>query len=567
MKLSTDLQSFIDSPDTFDFIARANDSFFNFARDNSKVVLTQTLSGRYVLGYINQEHYDSLVESLGTSFTACSASVLGLLGRADLESAGILQVHHQPYLNLTGRGVLLGFVDTGIDYTQEVFRYQDGSSKIQFLYDQTVESGPPAGFFMGTEYDNGRINEALRAENPYDVVPQKDEVGHGTFLASVAAGRQMEDFLGAAPDAEIIAVKLQQAKPYYLNKYCIPEGVPAYSSNAVMIGIEYIIKKAEELGRPVVICLGLGTNFGSHDGFSVFEQYLSEISSRRGVCVCVAAGNESQARHHTTGKIGATGEIRNMDVEVSAETQSVCISLWNTVADRISVSIRSPSGELVSRVPARPGTASSVKLILEKARVNVEYHFPVEGSGGQLTLIRIEDATPGIWTITLYGDIILNGEYHAWLPLTGFIAPGVEFLSSSPYYTVTVPATAVGPVCCGAYDDENMNLYLNSSWGPARSGVMLPSLAAPGVEVGGYFPYGPGVMSGTSVAAAITAGACALMLQWGILDGNEPAMSTYQIRAFLIRGCRRSATATYPNERWGYGTLNLMGAFDLMRER
>ena len=198
--------------------------------------------------------------------------------------------------------------------------------------------------------------------------------------------------------------------------------------------------------------------------------------------------------------------------------------------------------------------------------MRVAYYFPLEGSGGQLSTVRILNATPGIWTVSVHGEIILNGMFHAWLPLTGFGAPGVEFLNASPYYTVTVPSMALGAISCGAYDSVKNSLYINSSWGPTRSEQMAPDLVAPGTNVSGIFPTGPGSMSGTSVAAAITAGACALMMQWGVVEGNDPALSTYQIRAYLIRGCDRTASMSYPNTQWGYGVLNLFQSFNLMRE-
>ncbi len=176
------------------------------------------------------------------------------------------------------------------------------------------------------------------------------------------------------------------------------------------------------------------------------------------------------------------------------------------------------------------------------------------------------NATPGIWTITVYGDLILDGTFHAWLPITSLASPGVEFLAAIPNYTVTVPSTAIGIISCGAYNITDKSLYPNSSWGPTRTDLMAPDLVAPGVNVGGVFPTGYGTMSGTSAAVAIVAGACALMLQWGIVQGNDIGMSTYKIRAYLIRGCSRSPTLLYPNAQWGYGALDLVQTFNLMRE-
>ncbi|MDD4774061.1 MAG: S8 family peptidase, partial [Eubacteriales bacterium] len=448
----------------------------------------------------------------------------------------------------------------------DVFRYEDGRSKIRYIFDQSIDTVPPEGFFVGTEYTNEQINTALGAENPYDIVPHRDLSGHGTFLASIAAGREIGDYIGAAPDAELIVVKLKRARPYYLQRYAVPENQEnAFESNAVMVGVEYILMKATELARPVVICIGLGTNFGSHDGFSAFEEYLSSVSNLRGVCLCTAAGNESQARHHMQGTIPAQNETANIDLRIGADAGDVLISVWSAVSDRLAASVRSPTGELAGRFAAVPGNVYRSDLILERSSIIVEYHFPVEGSGGQLTVVKLLDATPGIWTIIMYGDIVLDGTFNAWLPMTGFVSPEVEFLSATPYTTITIPGTMIGAMCVGAYNSNNNILYSQSSWGPTRAPMMAPDFVAPGVDVGGFYPTGYGMMSGTSVATAITAGAAALLMQWGVVEGNDPALSTFQIRAYLIRGCTRREAVSYPNPQWGYGMLNLLQAFQIMR--
>jgi len=568
MSIDKALQDFINDPDTVDFVTRKSDYFLNYVKDNPNIVLTQTLYGNFIVGYISAANYDYILKTLGSGYISSVSSILGTLDRENLEKAGIIQVQNQPYLDLQGNGVLIGIVDTGIDYTKDIFIYEDGTSKIQYIYDQSVIGNPPEGFFIGEEYSNEQINQALKSENPYDIVPQRDTSGHGTFLASVAAGRKSGEFIGAAPESELIVVKLKKARKFYLERFAVPEDQEnAFESSAVIIGIEYILAKAKALNRPVAICLGLGTNMASHDGLSIFEQYLSTISNLRGVCLCTAAGNESEARHHTTGKLLMKGDTQNIDIKVGGISGGdIFLSIWNNVSDRFSVSVRSPTGELVSRVPAKSGTIITTKLILEKASVTVEYFFPIEGSGSQLSVVIIRDATPGIWTITVYGDIVLDGTYHAWLPMTGFVSPYIEFMSASPYYTITVPGTMFGAICCGAYNTENNSLYTKSSWGPTRTPMMAPDLVAPGVNIGGFYPTGYGTMSGTSVATAITTGACALLLQWGIVNGNEIAMSTYQIRAYLIRGCNRSETISYPNTQWGYGSLNLIQTFQFMRE-
>jgi len=560
------IQDFIYSPDTVDFVVRQDEYLADYINKNPDILLTQVLSGGYVIGYANVNIFNDILTRFGQSIFSSLPIVLGTLDRLSLDAAGITQTHELAYNNLKGRGVLVGIVDTGVDYTQDIFRYGDGTSKIQFIFDQSVSGVPPEGFYYGTEYTNVQINEAFNAENPYDIVPQQDTSGHGTFLASIAAGREIGDFEGAAPDAELIVVKLKKARPFYLDLYSVPaEQENAFESSDIMVGVQYILEKARKLGRPVAICIGLGSNLGSHDGSMLIAEYFSYVSKIKGVCICIAAGNESQARHHMQGFISVKGETADVDVTVGSDAGNVDISIWNKAVDRFSVSVRSPAGESFGRFFPLPGQINEARTILEKTGVRVVYYFPTEGAGNQLTRVRLIDATPGVWTIKVTGDIVLIGSFHAWLPLTGFVSPNVEFLSASPYHTITVPAPFIGSICCGAYDSRNNNLYYNSSWGPTLIPTMSPDLVAPGVDVGGFYPGGYGTMTGTSVAAAIITGACALFLQWGIIDGNDVSLSTNQIRTYLIRGCNRNDFDTYPNYKWGYGSLNVLKSFRLIR--
>ena len=181
--------------------------------DNPYIIMKHYLAGGYVILYLNENDVDKFINNITTYTFNAFPLVLGLLGEADLESAGILQVQRQPFLNLRGSGVLLGFVGTGIDYTQSAFRYEDGSSKIQYIWDQSVKGAPPTGYSCGSEWGNEAINNALASEDPRQLVPHVDSVGHGTFVASVAGGREEGSYIGAAPDSEFIVVKLKSARP------------------------------------------------------------------------------------------------------------------------------------------------------------------------------------------------------------------------------------------------------------------------------------------------------------------------------------------------------------------
>jgi len=455
-------EEFIDSPDTVDFVIQKSETLYNYIKENPYILLTRELTGGYVVAYIDKKDIDRAIEDLGSVFRGAESKVLGLLDQASLEASGITQIQNYPNLNATGKGVLIGIIDTGIDYTNEVFRYPDGTSKIVSIFDQTVRGLLQQELVIGTEYTREQINLALASDDPFSIVPENDTVGHGTFLASIAAGRQIDDFIGAAPDAELIVVKLKKARQFYLDKYCIPNNQEnAFSSSAVMGGIEYIIKRSEELRRPVVICLGVGTSFGSHDGLSVIEQYLTLVGQQIGVCICVATGNESQAGHHFSGKFTFNNEIQPIQVSVGENVDCIYLSIWNNVSDKISISIMSPSGDKAEKILAKPNT-NFTSIFNFKSSALVEYYFPVRVTGGQNTEIKIYDPSPGIWTVFVHGDIVQEGDYHVYLPITGFVDPSVKFVSPDPYFTTTIPATAIGIINCGAYNTKNNNfIFLN----------------------------------------------------------------------------------------------------------
>ncbi len=561
------IQDFIYSPNTTDFIVRANEYYINEIQSYPFIKVTQILSDYFILGYVENSDIEKLGDVLGTNFYSSLPYVVGLQDRSALESSGIIQIQEQAFLELTGNGVLVGIIDTGIDYTNPVFRFEDGTSKIAAIYDQTIPGTPPENFLFGSEYTKEQINEALLSQTPFEIVPSNDTVGHGTFLASLASGRAVDDFRGAAPDSELVVVKLKEASPFIKQNYLVPEeNQNVYESTSVMLGIEYILQKARELGKPVAICLGVGTNLGNHDGTTLFEQYIGMVANITGVCVCASAGNESQDRHHTRVVIPNQNSTVDININTQEQQSGIYLSILNSASDRISVSLKSPTGEIVTRIPARAGTTYTSRLVLERAKVTIQYFFPLSISSGQATIVKIENATPGIWTVTLYGDIIIDGTVDAYLPLTSIGYPNVEFLEPDPNYTITVPGTSSAVITVGAYNDEDNSLFINSSWGPTRLPATSPDFVAPGVRINGIFPTGPGVMSGTSVATAITTGACALMLQWGIVEGNATTLDTFQIKGYLIRGCDRDDNRTYPNFQWGYGKLDLYNSFNLIRD-
>lgn len=560
------LEDFIALPDTIPLIYKDGSQGSEAFRQAHNIRKGTVLDGDYSIDYVNRDEADSIIAEIGSDELGMFPVVLGLLDQQSLDAAGITQSQLHPYLDLRGRGTLIGFIDTGIDYTKKAFQYEDGSSKIKYIWDQSITGSAPENFYYGSEYSQDQITAALKSENPWATVPHRDTVGHGTFLAAAAAGRESGEYAGAAPDAEIIAVKMKRAGAFHYEQFLVPDWQEnAFLTSDLMLGVHYIINKADELGRPVVICIAVGSNYGGRNGFDPAEFYFNRISGINGVAVICAAGNESQARHHTHNTLPGSGQSQSVELSVGKQTDDIYLSLWCGFTDRIAVSVTSPTGEVIPKIPVRSGVKYSANLIMERSTVTVEYHLPLRMSGNQFTKIKIIRPTPGIWTITVHGEIVLNGEYHLWLPLTGFVDPETVFLTPTPNYTVVVPASSSGSITCGAYDSRNNALYAGSSWGPTRQSLTAPDLAAPGVEINGIFPIGYGQMSGTSVAAAITAGACALMMQWGIADEKEAVMTTERIKAYLIRGCERDVTMQYPNEQWGYGRLNLYNTLNMIR--
>jgi subtilisin family serine protease len=564
------LSEFMNQPYVMQVYGKTYPFFEDMIKDSPFIQIGKRVRGGFAVFHVDSRRILELVELIGTTYYEMYPDPLTLLGRPSLEASTILQVHRQQGLELRGNGVLIGIIDTGIDYTKEVFQNEDMTSKIRYIWDQTVDctndGKGPADFGFGVEYTNEQINQALLAENPYDVVSSTDTVGHGTFLASVAAGRDTGEHIGAAPDADLLVVKLRRMQEPLTNIMLIPPSVEdVYSSADVMLAIDYMLDRAYELNMPLSICIGLGGSLGGIDGFEILEQYMDVVSKYNGICICTAVGNEGNVGHHASGIVPYTNATYTTSLRVPENANSFILHTYVNSPDRMSVSLKSPLGEIVPRAIAISGQRVHTRMVLERTRIEIVYFFPLTPSGDQLIHIKFINPTPGIWEITLYGDIILYGRFNAWLPTTGLITPGIHFLTPDPYTTVLIPGTSLGSITVGAYNDIDNGLYVSSSWGPTRRLLQKPDLVAPGVDVTGVFPMGSGRMTGTSVAAAITAGACALMLQWGVVDRNDISLDTTRIKALLIRGCRRERGRQYPSSQWGYGMLDLFNSFRNLR--
>mgnify|MGYP001094739526 FL=1 len=529
-------------------------------------ISVQIINRRYAYLRVPQEERERFL--LNNQPEAVTLPILyGLNAQESLEEAGISLFHTYPYGELRGDGVVIGIIDTGIDYTNDVFRYEDGTTRIQRIWDQTIEGAPPRGFNYGSEYMKEEIDEALRDPDPYSIVPSRDENGHGTFIAGIAAGydrSSANEYIGGAPDAELYVVKLRPASEYLRNYYFIRDDAYACQSNDIMLGINYLIQSIRETSKPMVICLGIGTNDGPHDGTNILETLLGEIAPLRRIALVLAAGNEANTGHHYLGTL-ATNPSDSFEINVAPGEEGFELLMWSYNPDRISISIRSPLGGIIDRIPVAPGGYHQTKFPLEQTTAVVIYTYLDPRNGAQEIIVRLQKPTDGIWTFTVYGDYIVNGRYDAWLPKDGFQNPATRFLQPDPFTTLTIPSTQAGAIVVGAYDDIDKSMFVGSSRGPTRTGVIKPDLIAPGVNVrapqvgGGYTAY-----TGTGASAAITASAAALLFQWGNIEGNLPFMNTNTINSILIRGATRQKGVIYPNPVEGYGRLNLFNSLALI---
>lgn len=521
----------------------------------------------------------TVTPSTYTSYTYSAVPKLySLLDVTSMDAAGITPAGELPVLNNQGAGVIVGFVDTGINYTDSLFRNVDGSTRIIGIWDQTNnsdnsnnienETAKPFSAFSalyGTQYTAEEINLALNSDNPASIVPTRDENGHGTFLASIAAGNRDEraGFSGAAPQASIAMVKLKPAKQYLRDFYLIQDGADAYQENDIMMGVSYLYFLARKYSMPLVVCIPLGTNMGSHMGMSRLGQYLNQVSLSNGSAVITAAGNETGARHHFRAVMDADTDEVIAELRVGEREAGFSMELWAENMGAYTVGFISPTGEVAREISVPLRGENTVSFLLEQTQITVYTQIADVSSGSQFIFMRFENPMSGIWRILIRNSLDIRETFHIWLPVRGFISDETYFLRPDPDTIITDPGNARYLITVTAYDHTKNSIYIHASRGYSLSGRIKPDLAAPGVNILGASVSGRRLtrMSGTSVSAAHLAGAAAILLNWGVLNANYPYLNTPVLKSIFVRGAQRNPALTYPNREFGYGTLNLYEAF------
>lgn len=452
-----------------------------------------------------------------------------------------------PRYNLFGNGVLVATIDSGIDIYNRDFRNPDGSTRILSLWDQSIPGNPPEGSFLGSEYSETDINEYLASSGPVFPIPGEDISGHGTAVMGVAAGNGANSsgrYSGVAPEASLLVVKMAPSSQ---------NGFPR--TTQLMQGVNYAIKKALELQMPVVVNLSFGNNYGPHNNSFLLEQFLNDISNYWKNVIVIGSGNEGDSRTHTSVKLNS-GEIRTVRMTVSDNEPSLNIQIWKNYSDNISITVVSPSGQIYILPLNVPDTH---RTSLEDTNLLLYVGEPSPFTSQQEIYIEFipkgDYIDPGEWRFTITGINIVEGTINLWLPGQDIIGPNTGFLEPESLLTQTVPSTAQRLIAVGAYDSRQ-NRYAAFS-GRGSETNQKPDLVAPGVNITAPAPGNTyGSFTGTSIATPFVSGGAALLMEWGIINGNDPYLYGEKVKAYLIKGARRLPFENiYPNPRTGWGAL------------
>lgn len=460
---------------------------------------------------------------------------------------------------LTGKGILISVIDSGIDYAHPDFCNPDGSTRLVALWDQTIPADPSVGRFSPSRYPQGtlfpaeQINAALGADTlqqRLELVPSTDVTGHGTHVAGIAAGNGRASggrYHGVAPEASLLAIKLGSPDP---------KGFP--NTIELMQAVDFSVRYAIEQAIPLVINLSFGNTYGSHSGTSLLETYLDSVSTLGRINIVVGSGNEGNNGGHASARL-ASLESAKIEFAVGNYETSLSLQIWKNYWDDIRFQLTPPGLGTSFLIPSQPG---SWRFSFLTTQILVYYGVPSPYSLYQEISVdllpRRDYISGGIWFLTAEARTVTEGIFDLWMPAAAIRGTATQFLTPTTETTLTIPSTAGNVITVGAYDSSTNTLAPFSGRGYTwNTGQVKPDLVAPGVDItscavgGGYESR-----SGTSMAAPFVSGSCALLMQWGILQNNDPFLYGEKMKAYLIRGARQLPfSVSYPNPQSGYGAL------------
>lgn len=538
--------------DTWEVVVKYSGSLAGIAERYPEVEITE-LSNEYAILVVPEALLDAVTAYEQIEYMEKPKRLVFAVEQG-IRASCILPLYRGPY-GLSGRGTLVAIIDSGIDYRHPDFISSDGSSRILWLWDQSIPGNPPEGFRLGTEYSRVQINEALAQSDPAAgnaICPSFDASGHGTHVAGIAAGNgraSQGQNRGVAYESELIIVKLRAAQPNSFPR-----------TTELMQAVDYVIKKAVEASMPVAINISFGNNYGAHDGSSLLETYLTDMSNRWKSSIVIGTGNEGDSRIHRQEML-VMGQEQSTEFAVGAFELSMNLQIWKDYSDRFAIRLIHPNGTSSGIIRYLAGTQ---RFTLGTTEILLYYGEPSPYSVVQELYVEFlpkeEYVDTGVWTIACIPERVVNGIYHMWLPTAAVLNQGTGFLRPSENTTLTIPSTAEKVIAVGAYDAYYNQPATFSGRGYDRLNRLIkPDLVAPGVDILSAAPGGGYVVrSGTSMATPFVTGSAALLMEWGIVQGNDPYLYGEKIRAYLLKGAESYyAGQTWPNPQSGWGSLCL----------
>lgn len=487
-----------------------------------------------------------------------------------VEKSGIGAVQQSPGFGPRGRGVIMGIVDTGIDYRHPAFAFNDRTSRILSIWDQTAVDGtPPRGFSFGAEYTKESINFALLSDDPLSIVPSVDTSRHGTAIASIMAGRPSDEhsFRGVVPDADILVVKLKEAKENLKNLFFVPPDALCYQESDIILGVRFLVASAQRLNRPLVICIALGSSQGGHDGRGALNAYLERLVQFPKIGVAVSAGNEGNNLRHYYGDAQSSPYVSEFNLRAGNYDKLFSMEIWPYMPSSISIAVSTPGRERSPVIEPALGVCRKITFQSSQSTVWINNISLEQETGDQLILVRFENPDPGIWSFQITNSENEPYAYHCWLPSGNLISNETFLLNADPDTTITDPGNSLHPLTVTAYNQMNDSIINESSRGYTRLGQIKPDIAAPGFQIPCAIPDNQyGTITGTGAAAAHAAGVIAMVLEWASSRGNYTAITGNQANRLIIRGARRSGGEANPNNVWGYGQLDAEKVFRQLGE-
>ncbi|MDY2734601.1 bile acid germinant receptor pseudoprotease CspC, partial [Intestinibacter sp.] len=481
-------------------------------------------------------------------------------GESALQTIDIPYMGNTLYTNLDGEGVVIALIDSGIDYLNQDFINEDGSSKILYMWDQESDYGsPPEGFLFGSEFTREQINDAISSGNQN---LSKDEIGTGTMAAGimVSEGKNNPSYRGIAPKAELIVVKLRSYRDLFI------EGRINYKNTDFLVAISYVIQKFKEILKPVIINFTLGTMSGRENDHTLLNTF-NELK-QSGFILVSGAGNQGNTDIHYSGNV-SNGESVDIAFQVG-DDNNLDIVVEGTEVDKLGVAVISPLGEISTTVFYSPNFETFTgRFNLEDVDYSISYNYPLIGTASLQVIVNLENIHSGIWTLRIIGEDVISGEFNAYLPNKNLISKDTRFIDSDSRATITRYGLMREVITVGTYNTKYNSIWIGSSKAPDIIRDSILDIVAPGVDIiSNYLDNTFNTATGTGVSSSIVCAVISLLIEFIMAQSELYRLSIYSepIKTYLMLGATQKGIYSYPNISYGYGVLNYENTLNRISE-